>query len=92
MKYGFPVSLATTRLPRCRVGSGKNASIYQWKDRAACKFLGGRLVYMKMSKCKSGRKHVWKRVVKCVRGPVLTNKGFNYKTGTVKKGFKPKKK
>ena len=31
--------------------------------------------------CKAGKAHTWKRVVKCVRGPVLTNKGLNYKTG-----------
>jgi len=91
MKYGFPTSLSAKRMPRCKVGSGKNASIYYWKDRAACRFLGGKLSYQKIRTCKAGKPHTWKRVVKCVRGPILTNKGFNYKTGQRKKGFKPKK-
>lgn len=90
MKAGFPVSLSSKRLPRCKVGSGKNASVYQWKDRAACRFLGGRLIYQKIQKCKKGKQHSWKRVTKCVRGPVLTSKGLNYKKGGVKKGFRAK--
>jgi len=47
MKYGFPTSLDSKRLPRCKVGSGKNASIYMWKDRSSCRFLGGKLTYQK---------------------------------------------
>ena len=81
MKYGFPTSLRSKRMPRCKVGSGKNASVYMWKDRSACRFLGGKLFYQKTHVCKAGKAHTWKRVVKCVRGPVLTNKGLNYKTG-----------
>jgi len=84
-KYGFPTSLAARRLPRCQVGAGKRAAIYMWKNHAACRFLGGRLVYHTHKVCKAGRPHSWKRVTRCVRGPILTNKGLNYKTGRVHK-------
>jgi hypothetical protein len=76
-KYGYPQSLATKRLPRCRVGK----LYYMWKDHKACRFLGGKLVYMTHRTCKTGRPHQWQRVTRCVRGAVITNKGFNYKTG-----------
>jgi hypothetical protein len=80
-KFGFPSSLSAKRLPRCRVGSGKSSVYYMWKDRKACSFLGGRLVYQKHAVCKTGRPHQWQRVTRCVRGAVLTHKGLNYKTG-----------
>jgi hypothetical protein len=80
-KYGFPASLSAKRLPRCQVGRGRRAAIYYWKNHAACRFLGGRLVYHRIHVCKKGRPHRWGRVTRCVRGPVLTRKGFNYKTG-----------
>jgi hypothetical protein len=88
-KWGFPASLSAKRLPRCQVGRGRRAAIYYWKNHAACRFLGGRLVYHKTHICKKGRPHSWQRVTRCVRGPVLTHKGFNYKTGKGKtKGHK----
>merc|ERR1711990_603366 len=80
-RWGFPSSLGSKRLPRCRVGAGKRASYYMWKDHGACKFLGGRLVYQKHRTCKTGRPHQWARVIRCVQGPVLSKKGLNYKTG-----------
>jgi hypothetical protein len=52
-----------------------------WKDHKACKFLGGKLVYQKHKTCKSGKPHTWKRVIRCVQGPILSGKGLNYKTG-----------
>merc|ERR1719473_338645 len=80
-KWGFPTSLATRSLPRCRVGAGKRALYYMWKDHKACKFLGGKLIYQKHKTCKSGKPHTWKRVIRCVQGPILSGKGLNYKTG-----------
>jgi hypothetical protein len=90
-RWGFPTSLTITKLPRCQVGRGKKASIYIWKNRSACRFLGGKLVYHRIHRCKAGKPHSWKRVIKCVRGPTLHNKGFNYKTGIAKKGTKIQK-
>jgi len=80
-KFGFPGSLSSKRLPRCKVGTGKSSVLYMWKDRAACRFLGGRLSMQKRSICKVGRPHQWARVIRCVRGPILSKKGLNYKTG-----------
>jgi hypothetical protein len=80
-KFGFPSTLGAKSMPRCRVGSGKKATYYMWKDRSACNFLGGRLAYQKHKVCKVGKPHQWTRVVRCVRGPVLSKKGLNYKTG-----------
>jgi hypothetical protein len=80
-KWGFPTSLGSKRLPRCRVGSGRKAAYYMWKDRKACRFLGGRLVYQTHKTCKTGRPHQWARVVRCVAGPKISKKGLNYKTG-----------
>merc|ERR1719424_1818473 len=80
-KFGFPSSLGAKSLPRCRVGSGKKAVYYMWKNRSGCRFLGGRLVYQKHAVCKAGKPHQWARVVRCVRGAVLSKKGLNYKTG-----------
>jgi hypothetical protein len=68
-------------MPRCQVGRGRRAAVYMWKNHAACRFLGGKLVYHRTKVCKAGRPHRWQRVTRCVRGAVLTNKGFNYKTG-----------
>ena len=51
----------------------------------ACRFIGGRLVYHRKSVCKVGKPHTWKRVVRCVQGPVISGKGLNYKTGHSKK-------
>merc|ERR1719473_915222 len=84
-KWGFPAALGSKRLPRCRVGAGKRAAYYMWKNHASCRFLGGKLVYLRHKTCKSGKPHQWARVVRCVQGPILTNKGLNYKTG---KAFK----
>jgi hypothetical protein len=39
------------------------------------------LIYQRRQICKVGKPHTWKRVTRCVQGPVLSNKGFNYKTG-----------
>ena len=36
-------------------------------------------------KCKEGKNHVWKKVVKCVKGEELTKEGFDYKTKDLKK-------
>jgi hypothetical protein len=80
-KFGFPASLGAKTLPRCLVGSGKGARYYMWKDTAACNFLGGKMVKTKHSTCKVGKPHQWVKVTRCVQGPVLTNKGLNYKTG-----------
>lgn len=80
-KWGFPASLGARKLPRCQVGAGSRRAIYMWKNSAACRFLGGKLVYHRHRTCKVGKPHQWKRVVRCVQGPVLSNKGFNYKTG-----------
>jgi hypothetical protein len=80
-KFGYPTSLSAKRLPRCVVGSGKKAQYYMWKNTGACKFLGGRLTYQTQKICKAGKPHSWARVTRCVRGPVLTNKGFSYKHG-----------
>jgi len=81
MKYGFPTSLSTKTLPRCKVGTGKRAAIYMWRNAAACRFLGGRLIRQRKRICKTGKPHTWKRVVRCIKGPVITNRGFNYKKG-----------
>merc|ERR1712086_1168059 len=51
------------------------------KSLPRCRFLGGRLVYQKHAVCKAGKPHQWARVVRCVRGAVLSKKGLNYKTG-----------
>jgi hypothetical protein len=80
-KWGFPASLGARKLPRCQVGSGSRRAIYMWRNSAACRFLGGKLVYHRHRTCKVGKPHQWKRVVRCVQGPVLSAKGFNYKTG-----------
>ena len=84
-KWGFPTSLGSKTLPRCKVGAGKSAIWYMWKDRSNCRFLGGKLVYQKIKLCKTGRPHQWAKVTRCVRGPILHKKGLNYKTG---KAFK----
>ena len=76
-KWGFPGSLAARRLPRCRVGQGRKAAIYMWTNSAGCRFLGGRRVYQRIRRCKVGKPHQWKRVVRCVQGPVLSRKGLN---------------
>ena len=82
MKQGFPSSLASTQVPRCKVGD----QIYMWTDEAACKFLGGVKAYQDRVNCKSGESHKWKRVVKCVQGQnQLSNGGFDYKTGALNK-------
>jgi len=52
-----------------------------WTNDAACRFIGGKLTYHKRATCKTGKPHSWKRVTRCVQGPVLTSKGLNYKTG-----------
>merc|ERR1711998_585662 len=44
-KYGYPKSLSSRRLPRCKTGSGRGARYYIWKGHGACNFLGGKLVY-----------------------------------------------
>ena len=80
-KWGFPTSLGAKTLPRCKVGSGKKAVWYMWKNRANCRFLGGKLTYQKIKICKTGRPHQWARVTRCVQGPILSKKGLNYKTG-----------
>lgn len=80
-KYGFPASLSSRKLPRCQVGTGKNAVIFMWKNHANCKFVGGRLVYKTRAICKVGKPHTWKRVTRCVQGNVISGKGLNYKTG-----------
>jgi len=64
-----------------RLDLAKKAAYYMWKNSAACRFLGGRLVYTKNSVCKVGKPHQWLRVTRCVQGPVLTHKGFSYKHG-----------
>jgi len=84
-KWGFPTSLGQKRLPRCRVGAGKSAQYYMWKDHKACRFLGGKLVYLTHKTCKAGKPHQWKRVIRCVQGPILSGKGLNYKTGRAMK-------
>ena len=80
-KWGFPTSLGAKTLPRCKVGAGKAAIWYMWKNRSNCRFLGGKLVYQKIKTCKTGRPHQWAKVTRCVRGPILSKKGLNYKTG-----------
>jgi len=80
-KWGFPTSLGAKTLPRCKVGAGKAAIWYMWKNRGNCRFLGGKLVYQKIKVCKTGRPHQWAKVTRCVRGPILSKKGLNYKTG-----------
>lgn len=78
MKQGFPVSLASSQVPRCKVGD----SLYMWTDEAACKFLGGKKAYQERVVCKSGESHKWKRVVKCVAAnELLSSGGLNYTTG-----------
>lgn len=64
MKQGFPQSLSSQNVPRCKVGD----SLYMYTDDKACKFLGGVKAYQKRMLCKSGEQHKWKRVVKCVKG------------------------
>lgn len=61
-----------------------------WKDAGACRFLGGRKVYLKNRICKVGKPHEWARVVRCVRGPKLAKGGFNYHTGKAKHHTKSK--
>ena len=53
-----------------------------WTNRAACNFIGGKLTHHRRKVCKTGKPHSWKRVTRCVQGPVLSSKGLNYKTGT----------
>jgi len=84
MKQGFPQSLSSTQVPRCKVGD----QIYMWTDEAACKFLGGVKAYQERVVCKSGESHKWKRVVKCVQGAEqLESGGFDYKSGGLKGGL-----
>ena len=84
MKQGFPQSLSSTQVPRCKVGD----QIYMWTDEAACKFLGGKKAYQERVVCKSGESHKWKRVVKCATGPEkLESGGFDYKTGKLKESL-----
>lgn len=83
-KYGFPISLALRRLPRCVVGAGRRRHIYMWRNRASCRFLGGKLVYFRHHTCKAGRPHQWSRVIRCVKGPILSKTGFDYKTGKMR--------
>merc|ERR1712086_1199982 len=47
----------------------------------ACRFLGGKLTYQTKHTCKVGKPHQWKRVVRCVKGAVISHKGLDYKTG-----------
>jgi len=84
MKYGFPASLAARKMPRCKVGSGAHAAIFMWKDEKACRFLGGKLTYQAKATCKVGKPHQWKRVVRCVKGAVISHKGLDYRTGKAK--------
>jgi len=90
MKYGFPASLAAAKMPRCKVGSGSKAAIFMWKDEKACRFLGGKLIYQAKQTCKVGKPHQWKRVVRCVKGAVITHKGLDYKTGKAKESINVK--
>jgi len=52
-----------------------------WKNRKACRFLGGKLVYQTHKTCKTGKPHQWARVTRCVAGPTISKLGLNYKTG-----------
>ena len=65
-KAGIPNSLTSRTVPRCKVGSGKKAIWYMWKDDKNCKFLGGKKVHQKMAICKTGKPHVWVKVRRCV--------------------------
>jgi hypothetical protein len=65
-KFGFPTTLAASSFPRCAVGSGNGKRYYMWKGNKACRFLGGKRVYMKVKTCKVGRPHQWVRVTRCV--------------------------
>ena len=38
-------------------------------------------MHQKRQVCKVGKQHSWKRVVRCVAGPVVSGKGFSYKHG-----------
>merc|ERR1712086_526662 len=60
---------------------GAHAAIFMWKDEKACRFLGGKLTYQTKHTCKVGKPHQWKRVVRCVKGAVISHKGLDYKTG-----------
>lgn len=90
-KWGFPSSLSAKKMPRCKVGTGPKAAVFMWTNDAACRFLGGRLVHHKRQTCKLGKPHSWKRVVRCVQGPVLSGKGFNYKPAGKKEKVLKKK-
>ena len=81
MKQGFPQSLTSKQIPRCKVGS----SLYMYTDDKACKFLGGVKAYQQRVLCKSGESHKWKRVVKCVKSSqALSKGGLDYKTGRLR--------
>lgn len=73
MKPGFSASLAEQKLPRCKVGK----EIFQWRGEASCRFIGGKLAYVKRRTCKSKHSNdQWKRVTRCVREPRATGKGL----------------
>jgi len=83
-KAGYPMTLTAKTIPRCKVGQGKTASIYMWKTRKNCRFLGGKLIHQKMFHCKSGMPHVWAKVTRCVKGPAVKKGGFAYAKKTNK--------
>jgi len=80
LKKGTPTSVTNKYVPRCKVGK----NIYMYSDYEGCKFLGGKKVMQKRLVCKTGKQHKWARVTKCINY-YKTNKGLNYKTGTLKR-------
>jgi hypothetical protein len=73
MKAGFSATLAEKKLPRCQVGK----DVYQYRGASSCRFLGGRLVYLRRRTCKSTHANdQWRRVIKCVWEPKVSNRGL----------------
>lgn len=73
MRRGFSAQLGEQRLPRCVVGR----DVYMYKGESNCRFLGGRLAYLKRHVCKnSHRNDQWRRVTKCVFEPRVSGRGL----------------
>lgn len=77
----IPDSLTEHDMPRCQVGEGAQKVVYEWTDEADCTFLGGAKVFQKNFKCKDGTGPQFVKKEVCVKGPRISEKGLDYKTG-----------
>lgn len=72
MKSGYSAALAEKKLPRCQVGK----EVFQWRGESSCRFLGGRLTYLKRHVCKSHTNDQWRRITRCVYEPRVSGEGL----------------